>query len=270
MEVHREDLKEGYTRKQLSWIARPGLEEQEMDKIEEFVDERQKSWCIQCGAWIGDVDTSDDHVPSKGLLRKPYPENLPVVNICNTCNNSFSADEEYLLLFLHCVLAGATDPDHQTEAKISRALKRHEKLRARIERSKTEYQTIGGETRYVWKPETERINRIIIKNARGHAFYECGEPMLIEPAKVRAIPLESMTAAERGEFEHILTDGKIAGWPEVGSRMMTRVMTGQDLCDGWVVVQEGIYRYCVAQCDVIRVRSIIYEYLATEVYWSDC
>ena len=78
-----------------------------------------------------------------------------------------------------------------------------------------------------------------------------------------------MTAAQREEFENIQGDGEIAGWPEVGSRMMTRVMTGQDLCDGWVVVQDGVYRYGVAQCGVMLIRSVLFEYLATEVYWGD-
>lgn len=240
-----------------------------MDKIEEFVDERQKSWCIQCCAWIGDVETNHDHVPSKGLLRKPHPANLPKVKICTTCNNGFSADEEYLFLFLNCVLVGSTDPDIQTDAKVTRALKRHEKLRARIERSKTEYRTVAGETRYVWKPETERINRVVVKNARGHAFYEYGEPLLTVPDHVWATPLESMTEAERGTFENAKEDGVLAGWPEMGSRMMTRVITGQDLFDGWIVVQDGVYRYRVEQSEAMLVRSVLFEYLATEVYWSD-
>ena len=141
-----------------------------MDQIDEFVDERQKSWCIQCGTWIGDVDTNRDHVPSKVLLRKPYPENLPVVEACIACNSGFSADEEYLNLFLHCVLTGSTDPEQHPDEEIARALRRHERLRASIERSKTEYRTIGGETRRVWKPEEERVERIVVKNARGHVF----------------------------------------------------------------------------------------------------
>ena len=182
-----------------------------MDYIGEFGDERQKSWCIHCSAWIGDVVTSNDHVPSKGLLRKPFPENLPVGKTCKSCNSSFSADEEYLFLFLHCVLAGSTDLDRQTDAKVGRALRRHEKLCARIERSKTEYRTIGGDTRCVWKPETERINRIAIKNARGHAFYEYGEPMLTEPEHVRSAPLETMTSAERQEFETFRQTGRSPG-----------------------------------------------------------
>ena len=70
-----------------------------MDQIKEFVDERQKAWCIQCGDQLGDVATNRDHVPSKALLRKPYPENLPVVDTCVACNKGFSPDEEYLRLF---------------------------------------------------------------------------------------------------------------------------------------------------------------------------
>ena len=240
-----------------------------MDPIEEFVDERQKSWCIQCGAWIGDVETNEDHVPSKGLLRKPRPANLPVVRVCKGCNNGFSADEEYLLLFLNCVLAGSTDPESQDDPRVRRALRRHDRLRARIERSKTEYQTVGGETRYIWTPETERVNRVVVKNARGHAFYEYGEPMLPEPHQVWTAPLESLPVAQRDAFENIQGQGTIAAWPEVGSRMMTRVMTGQDLRDGWVLVQEGIYRYGVAQRGAILVRSVLYDYLATEVCWND-
>ena len=109
----------------------------------------------------------------------------------------------------------------------------------------------------------------MVKNARGHVFYEYGEPMLTEPEHVWTLPLVVMTAAEREEFENAGTAGELAGWPEVGSRMMTRVLTGQDMRDGWVIVQDGVYRFRVEQCGVMLVRSVLFEYLATEVYWSD-
>ena len=110
-----------------------------------------------------------------------------------------------------------TDPGRHMDKRVAGALRRHETLRVRIEGSKTEYQTIGGETGSVWKPETERIERVIVKNARGHAFYEYGEPMLIEPEHVLTLPLASMTAAERKEFDTAGRAGELASWPEVGS-----------------------------------------------------
>ena len=58
-------------------------------------------------------------------------------------------------------------------------------------------------------------------------------------------------------------------WPEVGSRMMARLVTGEDMAGEWVVVQEGIYRYSVQHAGRLRVRSILSEYLATEVQWKD-
>lgn len=239
-----------------------------MDPVNESVDERQKAWCIQCGAVIGDMDTNRDHVPSKCLLRKPYPENLPVIDTCVDCNNGFSPDEEYLHLFQQCVLTGSTDPEQHSDAKIARALRRQRKLRARIERSKTEYRMIGGETRCVWEPERERVERIVVKNARGHVFYEYGEPMLGEPTHVSTLPLTAMPTAARKGFENDGIVGELAGWPEVGSRMMARVLTGQDMRDGWVIVQDGVYRFRLQQRSGIVVRSVLFEYLATEVHWS--
>lgn len=237
-----------------------------MDQIEEFGDERQKSWCIHCGEWLGTVDINRDHVPSRNLLLKPYPKNLPIVQVCKPCNESFSLDEEYFTTFLSCVLSGTTDPEDQQNPRAGRALKRRTKLKMRIEHAKKEEKSLDGETRTVWNPEVERMNRVILKNARGHAFYEYSEPMLAKPESVWAIPLESLTSDERAEFENIDSGGFC---PEVGSRMMTRVITGQDLSGDWVIVQDGVYKYSVVQQGVILVRSVLFEYLATQVYWSD-
>src|SRR5229473_57738 len=132
-----------------------------MDQIEEFVDERQKGWCIHCGQWIVDLETSRDHVPSKALLLKPHPPNLPVVQVCKSCNAGFSLDEEYLVAFLASVLAGSTDPGRHDNPDAARILRRGPKLRARIEAAKSQYRTRGGEVRTVWKPEAARIERVV-------------------------------------------------------------------------------------------------------------
>jgi hypothetical protein len=239
-----------------------------MWKIEEFVDDRQRSWCIHCARPLAGLETNEDHVPSKSLLVKPRPHHLPIVTICKECNTGFSLDEQYAVTFLSCVLAGSTDPEKQPNTSAARALTDSAALRARIQRSRTEYLTLGGETRILWKPDMDRIERVVLKNARGHAYFEFGEQMLDAPAHLGAFPLENMMATERQDFEGLSDEGSLAPWPEVGSRMMTRLATGEDMAGQWVVVQEGVYRYSVQQDGGLRVRSVLFEYLATEVQWE--
>ncbi|MDE2925985.1 MAG: hypothetical protein OXT71_06265 [Acidobacteriota bacterium] len=244
-----------------------------MDYINDYSDERLKGMCAQCGGGIWKENRSSDHVPSKCLLRKTegpsnneYPTNLPVIPTCLDCNQQFSNDEEYLFLFLHCVLAGSTDSEDHMEPNVRRALKRHVGMRQQIERSKQNV-SVGGSTRLIWTPEFRAVHRVVLKNARGHAYYEYGQPVLTEPEHIWAMPIEAMTKAEHEEFE--IPIGGIAPWPEVGSRMMTRVVTGQDMRSGWIVVQDGVYRYRMEEEDGLFVRAVLREYLATQVYWRD-
>ena len=76
-----------------------------------------------------------------------------------------------------------------------------------------------------------------------------------------------MSDGQRDLFEQSAAQYDL--WPDVGSRMMQRMAEG-DLERGWVVVQRGIYRYMAVQRPgEVLVRSVIREYLATEVSWSD-
>lgn len=239
-----------------------------MKFIDEFTDDRQKSWCIHCGAWIAETATNSDHVPSKSLLDRPLPPHVPQVEVCRQCNSSFSLDEEYVVAFLSCVLAGSTSPEAQTNPKVQRALLRNPALLARIEASRKSYSTAAGDEKFVWQPEIGRVHAVVLKNARGHAYFEYGEPILSEPDHIWAVPLVSMTDEQRASFEDVGASGGFAGWAEVGSRMMTRQIAGQDMEAGWVVVQPGIYRYAVFQDGSLTVRSVLRNYLATEVRWD--
>ena len=245
-----------------------------MDYIEDCSDERLKGSCPQCGARLDEENRSVDHVPSKCLLSRSegplndeYPARLPVVPTCHRCNAGFSRDEEYMHLFLHCVLVGSTDPKRHADSRVRRALSRHVGVRESIERSKrVRYDGVDAEV--VWTPVQEHVDRVVLKNARGHVFYEFGQPMLEEPDGVWTRPLMAMTEEEREAFGDAGAAG-ISGWPELGCRMMTRVLTRQDVRDGWVVVQDGVYRYRVEQAAAgVLVRSVLREYLATAVYWS--
>ena len=118
----------------------------------------------------------------------------------------------------------------------------------------------------VWTPDIRRFEHVIVKNARGHVYFEFGEPLFEESTNVIVRPLIGLTEEERAIFE--MVDAGL-GWPEVGSRMLTRLVEGQDLINGWVVVQEGVYRYAVTQTGAFVVKMVMAEYLAAEVIWSD-
>lgn len=231
-----------------------------MRQFKNFGDQRYQGYCVHCG---GD-DGTRDHVPSKVLLDRPLPENLPIAPSCRDCNNGFSDDEEYLACLLECVISGTTDPSLIGRASISRALKNNQKLQRLIEAGRRDM-----ETGPVWSFDAERVRRVLLKQARGHVAFEFNEPHLDEPANVWFGPLSTMTAEQRDHFGGH-DDGVVAGWPEVGTRAMQRLLVtdGQISQENWLTVQEGRYRYRVTQEDGTTVRMVLSEFLACQVVWD--
>lgn len=241
-----------------------------MKNVAPFFDERNKAWCIHCSTKLAHVATNRDHIPSKCLLPRPLPANTPVIEICQNCNSSFSADEEYFAAVLTAVEAGSLQPDPVRYPVGAEILANNARLRRELEQCLTPPQRdlFDTPTKFTLYPDADRIRKVVLKNARGHAFFEFGEPMMEKPTVCNFVPLELLDASARERFE--FGDGNaLAVWPEVGSRMMTRMIEGTDLVDGWVIVSANAYRYAVDLAGGIRVRTVVHEYLATEVVWSD-
>ena len=238
-----------------------------MKQLKDFVDTRQKAWCIHCGASLGSVQTSRDHVPSKVLLNRPLPENVPVVTICAPCNASFARDEEYVSSLLAAVISGSVDPDSDLFPVAAASIRHSAGLRERLLQSRLCQWSLWGELAISWRPDIERVNSVVIKNARGHAFYEFGEPFMNSPSSVVWHPIGLLTPAQRGRFERVPPP---TVYPEVGSRMMQRLAGEDPLSHGWLEVQDETYRYTVIQGSrgEVIVRTLIREYLATEVVWE--
>ncbi len=224
-----------------------------------YGDDRQLLYCAFCG---GGTETRD-HCPSRVLLEKPYPDNLPVVPACSDCNARFSPDEQYLACLVSCVLAGSTDPIKIERPKIRRILTDTPALRARIERSRTE--SAEG---VIFSPEFERVSAVVTKLAQGHVLYELNEPHPEAPDTIQIIPLGLMSEAERGVFESPPTEG-LFPWPEVGSRAMQRLVGLHSPPEyPWLVVQPGLYRFLATVDSGPSVRIVIHEYLACYVAWD--
>lgn len=121
-----------------------------MEQLNNFADNRLIDGCIYCG---GSADTRD-HVPSKCLLEQPFPDNLPVVGCCYSCNQDFSKDEQYFVCLIESVLCGSTDPAKMERPSVARMMQNSPKLRQRIEISKIEV-----DSQITFVPEIERIVR---------------------------------------------------------------------------------------------------------------
>lgn len=243
---------------------------QNVDQIPQYADERLtaelEGRCLHCEKAFGDdIVRSVDHCPSKTLLLKPYPTNLPTVPACVKCNNGFSDDEQYVRMFLECVIAGSADPDAQPDSGVRTALVRATGLRAEIEAAMREPLFPGHPM--MWVPDHRRMSNVLTKNARGHLWYEHAAHRP-DPPSVGYAALESLNDEQREAFEN--PPDVSAVLPEVGTRALARVFSG-DTFAGWTFVQDGRYRFAIDHLGngAVRVRSIISEYLATEVLWSD-
>ena len=235
-----------------------------MKQIYHFSDQLSSVDCLPCLEDNHSGRHSRDHIPTKALLNPPYPENLMDVGMCQECNAGFAKDEEYFAAFLASAICGSVEPDSQQFPTASRTLAHNARLRNRINGARCVQGTLWGDPEILWTPELERIERVIVKNARGHVLFELGRAITVPPTLVRIVPIEQLSPLQQSQFEH---PPDSAGWPEVGSRLMLRLLeTGECGEGGWIEVQGGVYRYAVNELP--RVRIVLREYLAAEVAWD--
>ena len=235
-----------------------------MRQLSDMSDIRNKGICINCGEYLEHGKSNRDHVPTKALLDRPYPDNLPVVETCRQCNSGFSRDEEYLSALIASVVSGSTDLDTERFPAAAGILNRSVRLRERIDQSRRVQSTLWGESETLWKVESERISRVMLKNARGHVLFELGIPFTSEPSYTGLSPFLRMSAEQIEGFEALPINYI---WAEACSRMMQRQASGEDM---WVEVQSDVYRYTVIPTEEgTLVRIVLREYLASEMFWAN-
>lgn len=240
-----------------------------MRQLNDFSDERIRETCIPCAEGHNSGKYNRDHIPTKALLNPPYPENLPVVGMCQECNSGYAKDEEYLSAFLGSVICGSVRPDPDRFPVAARILDRSPSLRLRIDQTKRFQGTLWGDPVIQWTPEIERVSRVIVKNARGHVLYEFGQSLLPDPTRIGFSPIPLLSDKQRVHFESG-PENILSGWAEVGTRMMQRMAIGDLRPGGWVEVQPSTYRYAVHQLgEQVQVRMVLLEYLAAEVSWHE-
>jgi hypothetical protein len=231
-----------------------------MDQLNSFADGRLIVGCVYCSS----ATDSREHVPSRVLLDEPYPEDLPIVDVCSGCNRSFSLDEEYVACLIECARTGSVEAVERP--KIKRILSDSPALAERLRKARTQ----DGSGQSVFQIEDDRVRNVVLKLARGHAAFELDEQMFEVPSHFMAVPLLTLDEAAQRHFESPPTP---TAWPEIGTRAFQRMVVAFDgpptpLAPGWIEVQENRYRYVAIAEGPTMVRIVIGEYLACEVIWG--
>ncbi|MEN6578686.1 MAG: hypothetical protein ABFD90_20235 [Phycisphaerales bacterium] len=231
-----------------------------MDPRHLSIDERLTGRCVYCGA----VPDSRDHCPSKVLLDEPFPANLPIVEACAECNNSFSLDEQYVACLIECVICGSVNPNDVSRQNIKRILADTPRLAAGLSAT----QRLDDSGSIAWDVDRDRVRRVVLKLARGHIAYEFSLPKIEEPEAVSFVPLILLSDEQRSEFESP-GNSPLELWPEIDSRAFKHCAENMPSPESaeWTAVQPGRYRYSVSQSDGDSVRLVLSEYLACHVAW---
>lgn len=235
--------------------------EMKVDPRQLVFDERLKGGCAYCGS---EADTRD-HVPSRVLLDKPYPPDLPVVGACKKCNNGFSIHERLVACLVDCAACGGTETP-RLRPSVRRMLAEDDRLTMQVE--------LVLRAGASWLCEQESVGVVLEKLARGHqAFLEY--PVRDALASVRVAARPEMSADDLWDFDQLPTPELL---PEIGTRAFVNLVVAMPaeltsdqpkLVDGgWNVVQEGRYRYVsVLTRTHTTIRFVIGEYLFCEVVW---
>lgn len=220
-----------------------------------YADDRLNNCCAYCGGFA----ETEDHIPSRCFLDKPYPQNMRVVPCCQKCNHDFSIDEEYVSCLIDCLKEKTTNPNLIRREKTRKTLSHSAGLLERIKSQIRKFADIE-----ICDIEKSRFELVMYKLAFGHLAYENSSINWDSEYKVDMWLLENISRPLLNVFEKPYSRDVV---PEVGSNSLSHILVGLDdsaICSDWIVVQNGRYRYCVSP-DSTKVKFVIAEYLAVEV-----
>lgn len=193
---------------------------------------------------------------------------------CESCNISYSLDEEYVACVLACMAAETTNPELLENSKVKKTLNRKPALHKMIQ---NEWATAA---RDLFWFDITRFTNIIRKLAVGHAAFELSLVFRDEPSKLDFSLISSMPKSELDDYDRVTVVEQLG---EVGCRNIQRMYVVEAkfksvldeeemvslIVNDWVEVQDGTYRYHTQQSDDgVQVKIVLGEYMACTVFWA--
>lgn len=176
---------------------------------------KNTTFCIYCGK---EANTRE-HSPSKVFLRKPFPDNLPVLPACKNCNNSFSNDELYSEVYIDSLKYLSGYSDNLSNDNKERIFKSTAFYDAQCDLK--EYLDTGKITR------NKKLEKILIKLSICHAVYELCEGYSTDgkAIELKEIKFDFSLNLSKKEIEKFLMPIDISDkiFPELGSRIFENI-----------------------------------------------
>lgn len=215
------------------------------------------------------------------FLEKPYPNELPVLPACRSCNNGFSDDELYVETYIDSLKYLSGYSSSLREQNLEKLKKNSAFLDAQSDLS--EY--YNGNNLSI----NSKIERILTKLAVCHMVYElsegyCTDNCCIQPTLVSYSFLFDMSKSDVDNFNDLIfmNDKQV---PIIGSRVFDKIyvldsilnsMDGSQLKKlpilvmDWTNIQDQNYRYVswLKNDDMFHVKIVIHDFLFAEIVFD--
>lgn len=224
-----------------------------------FKNKRQNSLCVYCG----EEATTREHLPSKVFFEHRDQIDFSILPACKKCNNNFSYHEKYLACYIEFLKSKIYNKDYKIRESIKNTLLKDHFIANKI---KNQFKQISG-MKYEVSQDTESIEIVLMKLAKGHMAYEMNEIFLDEPKHFSYKFLHDMTKKELLAFNRPVVSEII---PEIGSRLTEYLILTEDgkVLYPWRTISEGEYRFMnFTDKKHSGVKFVINEVLFCKVMW---
>ena len=162
------------------------------------------------------------------------------VPCCQGCNNSFSADEEYVAALIEKSWNGCLDDDFIEREAVRKSLRHSVSIRARLSNL---FQRNDNGMLYL-NFEEDRLKNVMMKTALGLGRYECGKVFSVR--KILPLLRDNLSERDLALFEFGMM--RHEQYPEIGSRLLAQIVeSGSGLNAEWKIVQPNRFRYMIRQ-----------------------
>lgn len=165
-----------------------------------------KKICSICGEY---KDTTDDHLPPKGIYPKPVDNdmNMHTVPACSSCNGGGSIEDEEFKLFIGLETGEFRDNREKLIDSLAGTIMHNKRLASQIfsshQKVYAKYRGSTPEKVVAIKFNSDAYNKVISRIIKGLYWRKTGTPLGKEP-NIMVLPANSLNNSQYQDFKEIM------------------------------------------------------------------